>query len=167
MSSLKEKLSQWLKKTSKTELNSTSNNSTSKTELSSTSNNTTSESDNTNKVKVNLPLTFNNRGEIQLFENNSLIISIQKATHQRRTRFQLQDSLFKIKVHQKESVKKPLLLKDLLEVFEVAFKFILNNLRTYFTAENHHVAYLTMYQEPMINGINTGKTKNEVFFASL
>lgn len=171
MASLKQKLRNWLKTTTK-ESNNLENKNTetvsTNTSISSVKsdaqpqNNTQNEqeidneNDLINQVSINLPLHFNERGEIKLFENNSLIVYVQKATHQRRTRFQLQDSLFKIKIRQKDSVKNHLLLKDLLEVFEVAFKFVLSNLRTYFDAQNHHVAYLTLYQNPMVNGINTG-----------
>lgn len=153
MSSIKSKFQKWLKKTD-SRLNDSivTNNSSYK-------NNQTSNlqsDDLVNQVIVNKPLNFNEKGELNLFENDSLQIFVQKATHQRRTRFQLQDSLFKIKIINKHS-NKHLLLKDLLEVFDVGFKFILSNIKTFFKAQNHHIAYLTLYQEPMINGINTGK----------
>lgn len=109
-----------------------------------------------NQILVRHPLNFNNHGELKLFENNSLEIYVQKSMHQRHTKFQLQDSLYKIKVKQKENTKQHLLLKDLLEVFDHALKFILKNLKTFFKSENHHVAYLTLTQDPLVNGLNTG-----------
>lgn len=120
------------------------------------SNDLTNDNDLVNRISVSHPLDFNSYGEFEIFENNSLKIYIQKVTHQRQKRFKLQDSLFKIKIVQKLPNGQHLYLKDLLEVFESAFKFILNNVRSYFDASNHHVAYLTLHQDPMINGLNTG-----------
>lgn len=155
MSNLKNKLQNWLNKTNKKQTNELVNSKQTIVGESGSGNDDSNSTDLRNVAQINYPLNFDH--ELNLFENNSLVVYIQKVTHQRQTRFRLQDSLFKIKIKQKATVKVHLLLKDLLEVFEVALKFVLNNLRTYFTAENHHIAYLTLIQEPMINGINTGK----------
>lgn len=149
------KLKKWLKKT-KGDNNKTSSD---LSESDNDTNETTSHLKQSlkNLINIKYPIKFDKNNQFKLFENNCLIIYVQKTSHQRKTRFNLQDSLFKIKILTKDNVKNPLLLKDLLEVFEVAFKFILKNIKTFFQSENHHIAYLTLIQEPMINGINTGK----------
>ena len=48
------------------------------------------------------------------------------------------------------------LLKDLSDVLREALTFIINHIRTFFQEEDHNEAYLTLYHEPMINGLNTG-----------
>jgi hypothetical protein len=93
--------------------------------------------------------------EVKVFENDQLTLYVKKAFHQRQKRFRLQDSLFHIKVKVKNQVQKPL-LRDLVKVLEEAFTFILNNIRTFFKVEDHNIAYLTLFQEPMVNGLNTG-----------
>jgi hypothetical protein len=93
--------------------------------------------------------------EVKVFENDEIILYVKKAFHQRQKRFALQDSLFHIKVEVKNQNNKPL-LKDLVQVLEEAFTFILNNIKTYFKPEDHNIAYLTLFQEPMVNGLNTG-----------
>ena len=98
---------------------------------------------------------FNSQREIKVFENNNLSVFIEKTVHRRLTRFKFLDNLFQIKVKVKDENNPPF-LKDILEVFEEVFKFILNHLKTFFTADDHNSAYLTLFQEPMINGINTG-----------
>lgn len=47
-------------------------------------------------------------------------------------------------------------MQDLLEIFEQTFTYILKHLRAFFNLNNHNVAYLTLYQEPLVNGLNTG-----------
>ncbi len=96
-----------------------------------------------------------NYDEVKVFENDQLILYVKKSLHQRQKRFRLQDSLFLIKVQVKNETQKPL-LKDLVKVLEEAFTFILSNIRSFFDPEDHNFAYLTLYQEPMVNGLNTG-----------
>lgn len=101
------------------------------------------------------PLKKINYDEVKVFENDQLILYVKKSLHQRQKRFRLQDSLFLIKVQVKNETQKPL-LKDLVKVLEEAFTFILSNIRSFFDPEDHNFAYLTLYQEPMVNGLNTG-----------
>jgi hypothetical protein len=91
-----------------------------------------------------------------IFENNELQLFLEKGNHIRQTRFRLQDHLFYIKIKLKDSNKPPPLLRDILEFLEQAFNFILNEIRRYYKPEDHNVAYLTLYQQPMICGLNTG-----------
>ena len=93
--------------------------------------------------------------EVNVFENDQIAVFVVRAFHQRQKRFRLQDYMFHVRVKVKENIKTPL-LRDLVTVLKEAFVFILNNIRTYFKPEDHNIAYLTLYQEPMVNGLNTG-----------
>lgn len=94
-------------------------------------------------------------GSMKVFENDSFIIYVQKAIHQRQKKFKYQDSLFHIKIEQKDN-SKTFLLRNLLETFEQTFKYILDHLKLFFNLDDHNVAYLTLYQDSFINGLNTG-----------
>ncbi len=45
---------------------------------------------------------------------------------------------------------------DILEALQEGFNFILTYLRQFYNASDHNMAYMTFFQEPMINGLNTG-----------
>jgi hypothetical protein len=43
-----------------------------------------------------------------------------------------------------------------MEALVEGFNYILSNLRNFYDESHHNMAYMTLYQEPMINGLNTG-----------
>lgn len=113
-----------------------------------------------NFITSNLNVSeINNFNKIKIYENKGIIIYLQKTIHKRLKRFKFLDNLFLIKVEIKDNKKVPF-LKDLLDTFDNVFNFILSHIKTYFRAEDHNVAYLTLAQDPMVNGINTGNKKN-------
>ncbi len=77
-------------------------------------------------------------------------------SHQRQRRFQIEDHLFYIKLRLKDERTESPLLVDILEALQEGFDYILKNLRQFYNASDHNMAYMTFFQEPMINGINTG-----------
>jgi hypothetical protein len=91
---------------------------------------------------------------VKVFENEQIEVYVKKSFHQRQKNFRLQDNLFHIKIKTKEFKKQPLLF-DLLDVFEKVFEFILNHLKTFFNPNDINEVYLTLFQEPMINGLNS------------
>ena len=48
------------------------------------------------------------------------------------------------------------LLSDILNFLFVAFNFILNQLKNFYSAEDKNIAFLTLFQAPMTNALNTG-----------
>jgi hypothetical protein len=118
-------------------------------------------------VNQNLQSDQNNRQEENIFqndlrnkiiyENNQLQLYLEKGNHIHQTRFRLQDHLFYLKIKLKDSRADPPLLKDILEFLQEAFNFILREVKRHYKPEDHNVAYLTLYQHPMISGLNTGK----------
>jgi hypothetical protein len=105
-----------------------------------------------NESFIKFPLDSNTA--VKVFENDQIEIYIKKSFHQRQKRFRIQDSMYHIKVKVKENATHPLLF-DLLDVFERAFSFILKNIQTYFNPEDINEMYLTLYQNNMLNGLNS------------
>jgi hypothetical protein len=91
-----------------------------------------------------------------VYENNEMQLIVEKATHLRQIKFQLEDHLFHMKIKMKNPTSQHPLLRDILNFLQLAFNFILMNIRKYYKKEDHNIAYLTLYQEPMISGLNTG-----------
>jgi hypothetical protein len=109
-----------------------------------------------NETFSNFPIDSHN--SVKVFENNQIEMFIRKSFHQRQVRFRLQDSMFHIKVKTKQDSTNPLLF-DLLEVFERAFTFILTNLQNYYNKEDINEIYLTLFQDNMLNGLNSPAVK--------
>ena len=71
-------------------------------------------------------------------------------------KFLLNNLLFYIKLRLKDPHSEPPLLRDILDFLEIAFNHILTNIKQFYNSEDHNVVFLTLFQEPMINGLNTG-----------
>jgi len=91
---------------------------------------------------------------IKVFENNQIEVFVKKTFHQRQKRFRLDDSMFHVKIKVKNNATQPLLF-DLLNIFEKVFSFILRNIQTFFNSSDINEVYLTLFQSPMVNGLNT------------
>ena len=75
--------------------------------------------------------------------------------HQRQRNFRIEDHIYFIKIRLKPGKEAPFMI-DILKALEEGFNYILNNLRRFYDTTHHNLAYMTFYQEPMINGLNTG-----------
>jgi hypothetical protein len=107
---------------------------------------------NENEIFLNFPI--DSHDSVKVFENNQIEVFVKKSFHQRQKRFRLDDSLFHVKIKVKENATQPLLF-DLLDVLEKVFTFILQNIQTFFNPNDINEVYLTLFQSPMINGLNT------------
>ena len=103
---------------------------------------------------VSDPSTSTNTANI--YENNMMRLIIEQSSFLRQKKFKLHDHLFHMKIELKESVTSPPLLRNILEFLQIAFEHILQNVRRFYNSEDHNIAFLTLYQKPMINGLNTG-----------
>ena len=98
----------------------------------------------------------NNQSVSDLFyENDKFQMFIEKTNHIKQIKFRLQDHLFHMKIQLKRGVEAPL-MRDILNFLQIGFNHILTNIKKFYKAEDHNIAFLTLYQEPMINGLNTG-----------
>ena len=91
-----------------------------------------------------------------VYSNEKLEIFIEKGEHKRQNKFRLEVHLFYIKLRLKDPHSEPPLLRDILDFLEIAFNHILTNIKQFYNSEDHNVVFLTLFQEPMINGLNTG-----------
>ena len=92
-----------------------------------------------------------------VYENDSLKLIVQKTSFRNQKVFRLQDHLFKFKIVQKNSQDELPILTDLFDFLHAALVHVLESIKTFYKPEDHNVAYLTLHQDPMINGLNTGK----------
>ena len=91
-----------------------------------------------------------------VYENDSLKLVVEKSSFKRQKVFRLQDHLFKFKiVHKKPQDQLPL-LSELFDFLHAALLHVLESVKTFYRKEDHNIAYLTLHQEPMVNGLNTG-----------
>jgi hypothetical protein len=109
----------------------------------STNNTNHSKSD----LDISLPISY---------ENDIFELILQKTNHIRQKKFNLEDHLFHMKIRLKNANAPPPLLRDVLDFLNIAFNQILTNVRQFYNPQDHNVAYLTLFQTPMINGLNTG-----------
>ena len=91
-----------------------------------------------------------------VYENNDMELYIEKAAHLRQKKFDLQDHLFHMKIKLKRPHSNPPLLRDILIFLQEGFRHVLENVRSFYNSNDHNIAFLTLFQQPMINGLNTG-----------
>jgi hypothetical protein len=111
-----------------------------------------------NRRNQNLPINTNNDLQNQIiYQNNQLQLYLEKGNHIHQIRFRLQDHLFYMKIKLINPNADPPLLRDILDFLENAFDYVLQEIRTFYKPEDHNIAFLTLFQQPMISGLNTGK----------
>jgi len=91
-----------------------------------------------------------------VYENDNYRLIVEKSAFKKQKNFRLQDHLFKFKLVQKDSLLQPPLLTEMFDFLHAALTHILESIKTFYKKEDHNIAYLTLHQDPMINGLNTG-----------
>ena len=115
----------------------------------------------TQNISTDLPsaststISADSRNDL-LYENDIMQLTIEKTSFLRQKKFKLHDHLFHMKITLKNSNGPPPLLRNILEFLQIAFDHILQNIRPLYNQDDHNIAFLTLYQKPMINGLNTG-----------
>jgi hypothetical protein len=90
-----------------------------------------------------------------VFENDNFQLYLQKEAFMRQKRFNLQDHLFHIKIKMKNNSGTPY-LKDIIDFLEQGLLYIMENIKQFYNTEDANVCFLTLFQEPMINALNSG-----------
>ena len=90
------------------------------------------------------------------YENDSLKLIVEKSSFKRQKVFRLQDHLFKFKIVHKKPQEHLPLLSELFDFLHAALLHVLESVKSFYRKEDHNIAYLTLHQEPMVNGLNTG-----------
>ena len=88
-------------------------------------------------------------------ENSNLRLKIKKIRHQRETNY-LEDHLFEISVNEIQRSQRAPLLISLLMIFRTALIEILNNLAQFYDQNNEHQMYITVIDDTINHGLNTG-----------
>lgn len=91
------------------------------------------------------------------YENDTFKLIVEKGFHKRQKRFRLEDHMFYFKVVPKNSKSQLPKLSDILDFLHAGFLHLLDSIKTFYEPNDKNIAYLTLFQEPMINGLNTGK----------
>ena len=93
-----------------------------------------------------------------VFENDSLKLLVSRGTHRQQTKskFRLTDHMFYLSIVPKTKTKKMPLLVEILNFLYVAFNFILNQLKKFYNPADRNIAFITVTQNSMINGLNSG-----------
>ena len=91
-----------------------------------------------------------------VYENDFLRLKVEKKKFQRQKIFKLQDHLFNFKIEAKRLHESLPLLSDIFDFLHAALTHVLESIKTFYNPDDHNVAYLTLHQEPMVNGLNTG-----------
>ncbi len=91
-----------------------------------------------------------------VYETDALKLVVEKGSFKRQKNFRLQDHLFYFKIVSKKPNESLPLLTVLYDFLHAALLHVLESIKTFYKPEDHNVAYLTLHQEPMVNGLNTG-----------
>lgn len=91
-----------------------------------------------------------------VFENGQFVLYLQKEAFLRQKRFNLQDHLFHIKIKLKNNNDFPF-LKDILDFLEQGLLHIIKDIKKFYDKKDANVCFLTLFQEPMVNALNSGK----------
>ena len=84
-----------------------------------------------------------------VFENNDFKLIVRSDKIKRNHRFKIVDQQFNLLVIPKTSHNHPPLI-EILDFLEAGFTFILAKIKTFINPAEHRIAYLTLYQEPMV-----------------
>ena len=84
-----------------------------------------------------------------IYENDNLKLYVQKASHLQEKRFRLQDHMYHLLIQPKKN-QMPL-LSDILTFLQMAFLYILNNIKQFYKPSDENIAFMTIYQSSMVN----------------
>lgn len=117
-----------------------------------------SESESDQNVQLDVQAT-NDTAHVQaindiVYENSELKLYVQRGVHKRQKIFKILDQMFYFRIEPKHSNMPK--LSSILNFLHAGFLYILREIRKHFEPSDSNIAYLTLYQKPMINGLNTG-----------
>ena len=99
--------------------------------------------------------SLNDPSEI-VYENDSLKLVVEKRVFRRQKVFRLQDHLFTFRIVQKKDHEDLPILSDLFDFLHAALVHILESIKSFYNPTDRNIAYMTLHQDPMVNGLNTG-----------
>ena len=94
-----------------------------------------------------------------VFETDALKLTIVSAVHKQERKFRLSDHMWHLLLLPKKQNKKMPLLTDILNFLFVAFNFMLQQLKKFYSPKDKNIAFMTITQASMLNGLNSGHSK--------
>ena len=91
-----------------------------------------------------------------VYENNKLLLLVERGTFQRQKRFRLQDHLFHLKIKVKNKNEGLPFLKDIFDFLERGLLHVMENIKSFYNTKDENLAFLTLFQQPMVTGLNSG-----------
>ena len=84
-----------------------------------------------------------------VFTSEHFKLVVKKVSFKRQKNFKIQDAQFWLKIVPLQDQENPPLI-EILDFLEDGFNFILQQIKSFFKPSEHRIAYLTLYQEPMV-----------------
>ena len=81
---------------------------------------------------------------------------VEKGAFQRQKRFRFQDHLFFVKIILKDNDQAVPFLKDILEFIHLGLLHLMETIKQFYKQEDQNICYLTLHQNPMFVGLNSG-----------
>ena len=94
-----------------------------------------------------------------VFENEHLKMVVEKGAFQRQKRFRFQDHLFFVKVLLKDNEDNDQtvpFLRDILEFIHEGLLHLMKTIKQFYNEKDENICYLTLHQNPMVVGLNSG-----------
>jgi len=102
-----------------------------------------------------------------IFETNELQMIIEKGAFQRQKRFRFQDHLFYVKIKLKNNDQPIPFLKDLLDFIHDGLIYLMDTIKKFYNEKDENICYLTLHQNPMVIGLNSGKIIRSIIFQAI
>ncbi len=90
-----------------------------------------------------------------VYQDSSIVVTAQSVAHKRFTRFALNDHLYNLSITPSGHGKKPLIL-NISQALKGALKHVLNTLQTVYGKDLHHQVYVTIIENKILHGLNSG-----------
>ena len=93
-----------------------------------------------------------------LYEDQYLKMIVEKGAFQRQKRFRFQDHLFFVKILLKDEEQPVPFLQDILEFIQLGLLHLMKSIKQFYNEKDENICYLTLHQNPMVIGLNSGNT---------
>jgi len=90
-----------------------------------------------------------------VYETPELKLFAEKGVFKKQKIFNVSDQMFYFRIETKNEANQPL-LSSILNFLHAGFIYILSQIRKKFNKNDSNIAYLTLYQRPILNGLNVG-----------
>ena len=108
------------------------------------------------EVVENPPDTLPYQKNTILEDTEKFKIFVKLYQVRRDRNYQVLYHIYRIRVQEKEN--ETIFVRNMTEAFKKAIGLVLDHLRGFYNADNHHQVYITLLEEDINAGLNTGKS---------